>query len=128
MTTTHLGHEVALFVLGGAINASAYALVAFSIHSAWPSEVIFATSAGYLTSVIVSFVFNATFTFRKGDVGSITQALKYLSLCVFGYLYNVLVIWISVSLISVQFYFAVIFITVTWPILSFTISKLFVFR
>lgn len=116
------------FGVAGAINAITYMVVSYLIFSYMSGSAIVATTLGYISAVIVSFVINATLVFSSGDVRSGHQALKFGALYLLGYIYNLLLIGVGSEIYNYNFGLMVFFVTITWPIFSFTISKFFVFR
>lgn len=111
----------------GATNAAAYVGISFLALSVFGAPAIVATTAGYVASVAVSFILNATLTFDKGNAKSAKQAGKFAALYAIGYLYNIVVIGLGADVLGWPFYALVAFVTVTWPVFSFLVSKYVVF-
>ena len=120
--------EIWLFGLSGVTNAAVYLLVSLLFISIYPTQVFIATTLGYFSSLVVSFVMNATLTFEKGSVTSAPQAAKYLCLYAVGYGYNMLVIGYGTSILQFPFWATVLLVTATWPFASFLAGKFLVFR
>lgn len=120
--------EAVLFAVGGALNAAVYVGVAFGLNGLAHLDALAATSAGYVSSMVVSFFFNANFTFQGGNPKSLVQAFRFAILYGVGYAYNVAFIWWSTTILTLSFFEGVVLITITWPVISFTLSKFVVFH
>ncbi len=119
--------EVFWFGLAGGANAGAYLGISILSLSVFGAPAVLATTAGYVASVIVSFVLNATLTFENGNVKSAKQAGKFAALYLIGYTYNIVIIGLGSDILGWPFFLLVAFVTVTWPVCSFLVSKYIVF-
>lgn len=119
--------EVFWFGFAGGINAGAYLGISILALSVFGAPAVLATTAGYVASVLVSFVLNATLTFEKGSVKSAKQAGKFAALYLIGYTYNIVIIGLGSDILGWPFFLLVAFVTVTWPVCSFLVSKYIVF-
>lgn len=119
--------EIFWFVVAGATNTAALVGVSLLANSVFGVSAVVATSAGYIASVIVSFILNSTLTFEKGSAKSAKQAGKFAALYAIGYTYNIVVIGLGADILGWPFFVLVAFVTVTWPVCSFLVSKYVVF-
>ena len=123
-----LKRETFFFAVGGLSNTLVYIAAFFLLLNFMKTSLLLSTAIAYLFAAVFGFVFNAVITFDSGNVKSKSQMVKYALLYTFGLIYNSIIV---VSL-SNSFKFtpgqSFLIVAITWPILSFGLSRLLVFR
>lgn len=120
--------EIAWYLLAGGTNALAYIVVSALLVQFAGTPASVGTTVGYLASAVVSFVMNATLTFRDGDVKSLKQGRKFAALFALGYCYNVGTAILATDILRLPIFAPLLFVTVTWPVISFLLMKHVVFK
>lgn len=120
--------EVVWYLVAGGTNALAYIVVSALLVQFVGTPASVGTSLGYLASAVVSFVMNATLTFRDGDVKSLKQGRKFAALFALGYCYNVGAAILATDILGVPIFVPLLLVTATWPVISFLLMKHVVFK
>lgn len=118
--------EPILFAVVGLTNTLAYFAVGLALHYLAGMPAFLASGVAYLVAVIVNFLGNALLTFEHGQWNSPRQIFAHLGLYAIGLLYNMAVIHL-LDVTTGSPFLGFVVLALTWPVIAFFASKLFVF-
>lgn len=116
-----------LFAIVGLANTATYIVAVLILTYVAHVPSVAASAASYVLAVVVAFLGNAVFVFDSGRWNSPRQMLAYAILYGTGLIWNMNCVNLLTVLTGSPVYGFIVF-SITWPPLSFIISKTIVFR
>ncbi|CAN7272210.1 GtrA family protein [Phenylobacterium sp. LjRoot164] len=126
MITAARLRQVGVFALVGVAATATHAIVAMAAHRVGHASPLIANMAGYLSAVMISYLGHSTFTFGT-DAFSGPQFLRFVVASLAVLILNQAVMFACANLLAIPFDYALAITIVSAPVISFIISKLWVF-
>jgi putative flippase GtrA len=126
MITAARLRQIGAFVAVGLTATATHATVAMVAHQVWHATPLIANLAGYVSAVMISYLGHSVFTFET-DAFRGAQFLRFVAASLAVLILNQAVMFACANLLSIPFNYALAITIVSAPVISFVISKLWVF-
>ncbi len=126
MITAARLRQIGAFATVGLAATATHATVAMIAHQLGHASPLVSNLAGYLSAVMISYLGHSVFTFET-DAFRGAQFLRFVAASVAVLVLNQGVMFACANLLSIPFNFALAITIVSAPVISFIISKLWVF-
>jgi putative flippase GtrA len=118
--------ELVKFAIVGLFNTFLALAIIYSLKWVWQWGDVIANLVAYLACILVGFVLNGFWTFRKATLKT-RHMLTYLFVVAVAYLINLGVVLLSIYLLGVPSDFAQLLGVPFFTVTSFVLNKVFVF-
>lgn len=102
--------------------------VAFALHYLLNLSPLLSNFFAFLVAWCVSYAGQFSWTFKNSSAGHKQSAPKFFAVSVLSLILNQIIIWVTAEYFQIPFYLAVIFVVTSVPLVTFFLSKYWVFR
>lgn len=89
---------------------------------------VISTIIGFVCSLVISYIINATWTFKGNNSNVKESFIKYALTCTFGLLINLIIMYTVVNMAGKSYLIGQLIAVIVVPIFNFTISRFWVFK
>jgi putative flippase GtrA len=133
MTYLHKDHnrpiwQFCWFGVFGLANTIGYFVIFHAAREWLTLPTYLSALAAYCTSVLISFVGNSRVTFKDSSMRTCQRVAIFMIIYLLGAGYNILCINVLVRVIGANVYPSLLFFIISWPVISFSLNKYFLFH
>lgn len=120
--------EVVRFVIIGAAATVVHMCVAFALYYGLNFAPLIANPIAFLIAWCVSYAGQFKWTFKDSGAKHKSSAPKFFAVSVLSLILSQVVVWFTAEYLKLPFYLAMLCVVFSVPIVTFILSKFWVFR
>lgn len=120
--------QVMRFGIVGVAATMVHMSAAFTLFYIAFIPAVLANALAFLVAWCVSYTGQVGWTFKGRGGGHHKSAPKFFVVSLLGFMLNLIIVWVMADIMKVPFYVAVLSVVVSVPILTFVLSKYWVFK